>query len=582
MPLRALVLLRARSGFAAGAVLAVAVVLSLPTSASADPYAAETERVSTTSSGIQGNSISLNPAVSADGRYITYHSSANNLVPGDTNGAVDVFLTDTTTDATSRVSEASDGTQGNNASNFPAISADGRYITYHSSASNLVTGDTNDVPDIFLTDTTTGTTTRVSTAPGGTQSDDSSFVPSISADGRYITYHSTAGNLVTGDTNGSVDIFLTDTSTGATTRVSTATDGTQGDGSSYYAAISADGGHITYHSLASNLVTGDTNGVSDVFLTDTATGTTTRVSTATDGIQGDDHSYEAAISADGRYIAYYSYATTLVTGDTNGVPDVFLTDTTTGTTTRVSTATDGTQSDNSSFVPSISADGRYITYDSYASNLVTGDINIAFDIFLTDTTTGATTRVSTATDGTQGNDDSLSPAISADGRYVTYHSSASNLITGDTNGLRDVFVTRIGAAPIVTSQPADVTVTAGDSAHFTAAFTDAPTIQWQTAADPGGPWTDIPGATATTLDLPTSDVGTSYVRAIATNPGGSVTSAPATLSATATDPGGIITTASATLPATGNDPTGPLTIAALLIAAGILTTRARRLARRAR
>jgi Tol biopolymer transport system component len=546
-------------------VVAAAVLLMLPTAVSAQPYVAETTRVSTATDGTAGNNHSQYSAISADGRYITYHSLATTLVAGDTNGAPDIFLTDTTTGATTRISTATDGTLGNGSSADPTISADGRYIAYNSSATNLVAGDTNASTDIFLTDTTTGATTRINTATDGTDANSFGFYPAISADGRYVTYHSSATNLVTGDTNGASDIFLTDTTTGVTTRISTATDGTQSNNSSSNATISADDRYITYYSLASNLVTGDTNGASDIFLTDTTTGATTRISTATDGTQSNNSSIDPAISADGRYITYSSSASNLVTGDTNSASDIFLTDTTTGATTRLSTATDGTQSNNHSRVPTISADGRYITYDSSASNLVTGDTNNATDIFLTDTTTGATTRLSTATNGTPGNNASLVPAISADGRHVSFHSDATNLITGDANGIRDIFVTRIGEAPTVTSQPGDATVTAGDSGRFAAAFTDAPTIRWQRAADPAGPWTDIPGATTTTLDLPTRDVGTSYVRAIATNPGGSITTASAALTAI--------------LPATGNDPTGILTIAALLIAAGVLSLRVRRPAR---
>ena len=238
---------------------------------------------------------------------------------------------------------------------------------------------------------------------------------------------------LTRGTNGASDVFVTDRTTGVTTRVSTATDGTSGDGWSGSPAISADGRWIAYESHASNLVPGDTNGALDVFVTDRTTGVTTRVSTATDGTQANDNSFCSAISADGRWIAYMSYASDLSPGDTNGALDVFVTDRTTGVTTRVSTATDGTRANDNSFCSAISADGRWIA-TRQASNLSPGDTNGALDVFVTDRTTGVTTRVSTATDGTQANSGSEPPSISADGRWIAYMSYASNLVPGDRTG----------------------------------------------------------------------------------------------------------------------------------------------------
>ncbi len=420
--------------------LVLAIVLALAISLASHAAPGDTIRVSLATDGTQGNDGSYTSAISADGRYVAFYSWASNLVSGDTNGAYDVFVRDTHTSTTTRVSLATDGTEGNSSSFTPAISADGRYVAFCSWASNLVSGDTNGAYDVFVRDTHTSTTTRVSLATDGTEGNNSSSDPAISADGRYVAFESSASNLVSGDTNGSDDIFVHDTHSGMTTRVSLATDGTEGNGGSYTPAISADGRFVTFESAASNLVSGDANGDGDIFMHDTHSGMTTRVSLATDGTEANIGSSSPDISADGRFVTFESEASNLVSGDTNGEFDVFVHDTQTGTTTRVSLATDGMQGNDGSYSPAISADGRYVAFCSWASNLVSGDTNGAYDVFVHDTQTGTTTRVSLATDGTQGNGSSYDLAISADGRYVAFKSSASNLVSGDTNGDFDVFV----------------------------------------------------------------------------------------------------------------------------------------------
>jgi|GEM_PF-1585857 len=224
------------------------------------------QRVSVASGGTQGNGDSGCPSISADGRYVAFQSYASNLVPGDTNGTWDVFVHDRLTGQTTRVSVASDGTQGNGDSECPSISADGRYVAFASLASNLVPGDTNGTWDVFVHDRLTGQTTRVSVASGGAQGNSGSWCPSISADGRYVAFQSYASNLVPGDTNGVLDVFVHDRLTGQTTRVSVASDGTQGDSYSFGSSISADGRYVAFSSLASNLVPGDTNDKPDIFV----------------------------------------------------------------------------------------------------------------------------------------------------------------------------------------------------------------------------------------------------------------------------------------------------------------------------
>ena len=295
----------------------------------------------------------------------------------------------------------------------------------------------------------TGETLRASTSSSGAQGDNYSgyyvfnINPSISSDGRYVAFDSLATNLVEGDTNGIQDIFRKNLTTGDTLLVSTSSSGVQGDDASAYTSITPDGRYVAFSSSANNLVEGDTNDTWDVFRKDLTTGETLRVSTSSSGTQGDKQSYEPSISSDGRYVAFYSYATNLVEGDTNDTWDVFRKDLTTGETLRASTSSSGAQGNGvSSYYPddlSISSDGRYVAFTSYATNLVEGDTNGVQDIFRKDLTTGETLRASTSPSGAEGNSGSVFPSISSDGRYVAFDSEATNLVEGDTNGVQDIF-----------------------------------------------------------------------------------------------------------------------------------------------
>lgn len=412
-------------------------LLSLSLPATAWDY---TIRISTDSAGTQGNSFSHSPSISADGRYVAFVSNSVNLIGTDTNGVEDVFVHDRVTGRTRLVSRDSDGGQGNSYSYSPSVSANGRYIAFYSKASDLVAGDTNGVPDIFIHDRTTGDTTRISVATSGAQSNGSSDLPSISGDGRFVAFFSLATTLITGDTNNVADIFVRDRTAGQTTRVSVATGGAQANGYSDSPSISANGRYVAFASSAPDLVEGDTNGVTDIFVHDRSDGWTIRISTPPPGAESDGGSHNPAIAADGQFVAFQSSATNLVEGDTNGVTDVFLYDRSTSLTTRVSVASGGTQGNGDSMWPSISGDGRLIAFGSEATTLVTGDTNDATDVFVHDRITRQTTRVSVATGGLQGDRASFSPSISGSGQQIAFYSLSRNLVPGDTNMEEDVFV----------------------------------------------------------------------------------------------------------------------------------------------
>ena len=352
--------------------------------------AGDITRVSVSSSEAQANAYSRDAEVSADGRFVVFWSGASNLVAGDTNGAEEIFLRDCQTGETSRISVSSSGAQADNGSYYPAISSDGRFIAFMSDATNLVSGDTNGFTDIFLRDRQTGITTRVSISSSGTQADNiSDSYVSISGDGRFIAFNSDATNLVNGDTNGVADVFVHDSQTGITERISLDTNKVQANAGSFNPSISADGRFVAFSSGATNLVSGDTNGNSDIFVRDRVMGVTTRISVNSSGVEADRGGHDPSISGDGRYIAFSSVATNLLDEEPYGYDHVYVHDRQTGTTTLVSIE-DGYQMVGWSTMPDISSDGRYIAFEFEDR----GD-GIAFvAIYIHDRLTGTTTRVS--------------------------------------------------------------------------------------------------------------------------------------------------------------------------------------------
>lgn len=415
------------------------------------PWLGPTERVSVTTNGTQAEGSSEGLSISADGRFVAFTSDASNLVDGDENGMVDVFVYDRQTSITQMVSVTPDGAPGNGASGIrievgskTSVSANGRFIAFHSFASNLIIDDTNEAADIFLYDTELKSVERISISSEGTAGNGSSLWPDLSADGRIVAFISEANNLVPNDTNNVADIFVHDLATGITYRVSLASDGTEannGSGEQGVPRLSADGRFVTFVSFADNLIPDDTNQKPDVFVHDRQTGETVRVSVAYDGSQANGDSTHPDISDDGRYVTFQSEATNLVLGDSNEVTDIFVYDRQTGLTTRANLTSYGVQSNKPSGSPAISADGRWIVFASLSTNLApnTNNSNVLPNIFAHDQQSGQTTIISLSFDGSAGNQLSVSPAISADGCTVAFASLASNLVVNDTNERWDVF-----------------------------------------------------------------------------------------------------------------------------------------------
>ena len=407
-------------------------------------YAApgEITRVSVDSTGAQANDYSRFPSISGDGRFVAFESEASNLIAGETNGVGGVFVHDLQTGETTRVSVDSSGAQADNGSGAAAISSDGRFVAFYSYASNLVLGDTNEMVDVFVHDRQTGATTRVSVDSSGAEANGNSvdvyFAVAISGDGRYVVFQSEASNLVAGDTNGADDIFVHDRQTGATSRVSVDSSGAEANAGSRAPAISSNGRYVTFSSGATNLVAGDTNGKTDVFVHDLQTGQTTLASVSSTGQQADGGGNSPDISGDGRYVVFISKSNNLAPGAEDYQELVYVHDRQTGQTTLASVYTGG------NFMitgivdqPTISSNGRYVAFALYDK----GDNDGILHIWVRDLQANTSTLIA------HGNESSHSPSLSTDGSVVAFWSGASNLVSGDTNGAWDIFVHELASTP---------------------------------------------------------------------------------------------------------------------------------------
>jgi uncharacterized repeat protein (TIGR01451 family) len=424
-----------------GLVIVVALGLLAPIGVLAHPPGG-TEWVSVSSNGSGANHQSDMPAISADGRFVAFVSLADNLVPGDTNGFADTFVHDRLTDVTQRVSVSNRGRQGNADSGligvaaYPAISADGRFVAFVSQADNLVSGDRNVNADVFVRDRLLNTTERVSVNSAGEEADSGGEGPAISADGRFVAFQSQAQNLVPGgDPFLFVDqVYVHDRATGTTEIMSVNDASEAGNSLSVQADISADGRFVVFSSFADNLVPGAQSSGLQVYLRDRATGVIERITEDAAGEPGDGSSVDPTVSLDGRFVAFQTNSGNLI-GDGNHESHILVKDRVTGTFERVSATSTGEPADLLSEHPDITADGRFVTFFSLATNLVTGDTNNRRDIFVRDRQTGTVVRVSVSTAGEQGNSESEWPSISDDGRIIAFESSSDNLVPGANGGI---------------------------------------------------------------------------------------------------------------------------------------------------
>jgi Tol biopolymer transport system component len=373
-------------------------------------------------------------------------------------------------DGVARVSVASDGSQatGSSGQYGAAISGNGRYVVFGSFANNFDPRDFNgNGENVYLRDRDpdgngifdegNGTTTLVDVTLSGNAGYGGIVGEDITPDGRFVVFSGACPVFVENDTNGTSDVFLLDRDPDGNgvfdeepatlERVSLGPDGVKGDSYSLIPSISADGRFVAFSSLASNLVSGDHNGEIDAFVRDRATGTTTRVSVGWDGQEPDGESYGPRISADGKFVAFLSSATDLVPNDTNGHADVFLYELATGTTTLASVAIGG-GADGDSTAPRISADGGRVVFESFATNLVADDVNGGSDVFLFDAATGQVTRLSETPDGIAADGPASAPHISRDGTAVLFTCPADNLVGLSVHRVSNVFLRDLVAGTI--------------------------------------------------------------------------------------------------------------------------------------
>jgi Tol biopolymer transport system component len=414
-----------------------------------------TVRVSTNAAGTQANGGSFLPSVSRDGRLVAFKSTGTNLHPADTNGFADVFVKDMSTGAVTLVSANMAGGSGNGDSDEPSLSADGRYVSFTSTASDLVPGDTNGVKDVFRRDLKKKRTDLISVANNGDQATGYAGGSSINGDGRFVAFGSPASNLPDGivGTHTWSQIYLRDMLAQRTILVSANASGGAGNSSSRHPSISEDGRYLGYTTAATDLIVPDANGsISDIHLWDWRTGQTIRASDSNAGVQVDDESYFVAVSATGRYIAFTSAATNLGLPNPSGVWQVYLRDQVTGFTEAVSLDPNKQEGNGYSQWPSVSADGRYVAFESLASDLVALDANGEFDIFVRDRTASTTTRVSLSETGGDPDGRSVWAVISADGATVTFESRGTNVVMPDVTG-RATDVYQVTLSPTAPPSP---------------------------------------------------------------------------------------------------------------------------------
>lgn len=400
--------------------------------------------------GVQSAGANMTPTLSGDGRYVAFVSAAGNHITIDNNGVADVFLRDVMTATTVRASLSFSASDPNGASGNPWMSTDGRFVAYDSIATNIDSRADASTADVFTFNRLSNLTSLLSVVQAtGNSPDLDSSRPTLSDDGQVILFQTRAPNLylpAEGAAETDLDIVRVDLAGGTTTRLAQAFGGGEPDADLMAPFVAGSGLVAGFESQASNLVADgpdDASGPIQLYIVDSRAGTTTLASRGTDTMVGNGDSTGARLSTDGRYVAFQSAATNLIADDGNSFVDAFVLDRATGGIERVSVSSDGDEADglsaNSTSV-SISGNGRWVAFASDAGNLVTADFNGASDVFVHDRRTDTTVLVSRAQSGTQGNGDSIQPVISADGQYVAFVSTSTNLIDGQVfSGQAEVY-----------------------------------------------------------------------------------------------------------------------------------------------
>ena len=389
------------------------------------------------------------PAISADGRVVVFQSTSPNIVSGDSSGARHIYAYDRITKKITRVSVNDSGKPGDKQSFGASISSDGRYVAFISDATNLVEGDTNDKQDVFVRDRKKGTTVRISVSNVGEQANADCHEVVITADGRVLAFSSISSTLDENINNRSADIFLCDREAQFVRRITRSRDGYEADHDSGEPSISANGRFVAFYSHATNITPKDTNLAPDIYLFDSLTGTTELISVASNRMIGNRDSRRPRVSADGRFVVFESWADNLVVDDQNETPDIFLRDRESKKTICVSTDVDGKPGNDESRDPRISDDGNFVVFTSYASNLVADDTNNLPDVFVYDRKTQETERVNLTDKREQAAGRSGEAVLSGDGKWVAFASKASNLVEGDTNRSPDIFLVNRSTKKII-------------------------------------------------------------------------------------------------------------------------------------
>ena len=427
--------------------------------------------VSTQPDGTTTNGASKNVALNDNASVVAFESLATNITASDTNGYSDIFVGAGTPGAQLIVSSSAVNGQGNHPATAPLLSSDGNIVAFTATATNLpiLGSDSNTCSDVFVNSRASSSygwvgASLISVDTGGLNaSNGCSTGTSISGDGRFVVFSSTSTNLIAGDANGVQDVFVRDRFKGASTLVSQSTAGVQGNASSDHGAISNDGRFIAFDSSAGNLVAGV--GANHVYVRDVQNTKTNVVDITTASVLSNGASSNPSISGDGRYVVFTSAGTNLVAGDTNAATDVFVRDTTNNTTSCVSVKPSGNVGGGASSSAVISQNGQFVAFISSAANLVANDTNNAPDIFVRDLVNGTTTLYSTDANGALAANTFVGkPAFSGNSQYLAFDDAVA-LVTADTNGVQDVYKVTApltGLVPAIHAAPQGVSVLRDD------------------------------------------------------------------------------------------------------------------------